>query len=45
VGHIEEKSGSLTRIALAPESLVGFLPPETVVTVHKLDTPVEHFAD
>jgi hypothetical protein len=41
VGHIEEKSGSLTRIALAPESLVGFLPPETVVTVHKLDTPVE----
>ena len=45
VGHIEEKSGSLTRIALAPESLVGFLPPETVVTVHKLDAPVEHFAD
>lgn len=45
VAHIEEKSGSVTRIALAPEPLVGFLPPETVVTVHKLDVPVEHFAD
>lgn len=45
VGHIEEKSGHLTRISLVPEPLVGFLPPETVVTVHKLDAPVEHFAD
>jgi DNA-binding LacI/PurR family transcriptional regulator len=45
VAHIEEKSGSLTRIALAPEPLVGFLHPETVVTVHKLDVGVEHFAD
>jgi DNA-binding LacI/PurR family transcriptional regulator len=45
VAHIEEKSGSLTRIALAPEPRVGFLHPETVVTVHKLDVGVEHFAD
>jgi LacI family transcriptional regulator len=45
LGHIEEKTGYLTRIALAPEPLVGFLPPETVVTVHILDAPVEHFAD
>jgi hypothetical protein len=45
VRHIEERSGSLTRIALAPESQVGFLPPEMLVTVHKLDAPVEHFAD
>jgi hypothetical protein len=46
LGHIEEKTGYLTRIALAPEPLVGFLPPETVITVHKLDAPpVEHFAD
>jgi len=45
LGHIEQKTGSLTRIALAPEPFVEFLPPETVVTVHRLDAPVEHFAD
>jgi len=45
LGHIEEKTGYLTRIALAPEPLVGFLPPETVITVHILDAPAEHFAD
>ncbi len=45
VGNIEDKSSNLTRIALAPESPVGFLPPETEVTVHKLDARTEHFAD
>lgn len=45
LGQIEEKTGNLTRIALAPEPRMGFLPPETVVTVHQLDAPIAHFAD
>jgi hypothetical protein len=45
LGHIEEKTGYLTRIALAPEPLVGYVPPETAVTVHNLDASVEAFAD
>jgi hypothetical protein len=45
LSHIEEKTNYVTRIALTPEPLPGFLTSETMISVHKPDGPVEHFAD
>jgi DNA-binding LacI/PurR family transcriptional regulator len=44
LGHIEDKTGYLTRIALAPNALLEFSQPETIVTVHSPGATVEHFA-
>jgi hypothetical protein len=45
LGHIEDKTGYLTRIALAPNALLEFSQPETIVTVPSPGATVEHFAD
>ena len=44
LAQIEQRTGYLTRVALAPEPIVGLLPADAVVSVHRL-TAMGHYTD
>lgn len=44
LAQLEQKTGYLTRVALAPEPMTGLMPADTAVSVHRLP-PLGQFAD
>ena len=45
LAQIEQKTGHLTRVSLAPEPTMGLVPATTGVAIREVDTVVAHFAD